>query len=309
MATRWHINPYTDFVGKCSTDDCPFKNQTEHFSSEQEAYKAYETRKPKFTAEPRADNSMKGMDANDLAHEIFVRVDQLGFDRKEFGEILELASVLHAKQFRRNRGPHAKTPYIEHPMRACLRIMRDGVKNPDIARAALLHDTVEDGSIEFVRLFSDKNTQSEHEAREILSAYIAKRHGEATRDLVLAVTNDLKSSQEKKDETLREKTAGYVEHLKAEVADNPAALIVKLVGDYFDNAGSLQHTDLPGKEATTFKQAYKYLPCIDIFREELKKDNPYATEEQRRGWARKLDRVEHTLNGLLTKYDGVVNPG
>lgn len=300
---RYHFNNITGRVGKCrAKKKCPFGDMDkDHYNTKEEAAKAFENLQELFGPGIIKD-SLKTMDANDLAAELFHHVKELNLDEEEFEDILELSSILHAKQYRKNRLLHPRTPYIEHPLRATLRIIRSGVKDPAIIKAALLHDTVEDGSKTFTEIFTSEKVKDEKEARKILSSYIGQNFGKETERVVLNVTNDVEDPAEKKKRTLQDKTRIYVEHLKIEIKDNPRALIVKGIGDFFDNAGSLHHTDKEGNEQKTYNQAYKYLPCIDVFREELSKPNPYATEDMRQEWLVQLDRIESRLEFLIQKY-------
>ena len=64
-------------------------------------------------------------------------------DRRRLADALELASRLHAEDWRQNE------PYINHPLRVATRIMSHyGIRDPDVIAAALLHDTVEDHAAE-----------------------------------------------------------------------------------------------------------------------------------------------------------------
>ena len=59
-------------------------------------------------------------------------------DRHCLADALELASRLHAEDWRQNE------PYINHPLRVATRIMsHDGIRDPEVIAAALLHDSVE----------------------------------------------------------------------------------------------------------------------------------------------------------------------
>lgn len=307
---RWHFDKTTGTVNPCDARiRCPLGDMvTEHFGSPDEASAAYQAIRGTLAVQgdPRT-RSLKSLDAHELAHELFQHVETLGFDEGQFHRALTLASVLHSKQRRRNRGIHSRTPYIEHPLRASLRLLRSGVKDPATVIIAVLHDTLEDGSLLFETMMKQAPSSDEATAREGLATYLTQVFGKEVAEGVSSVTNPVQTPAEKRDETLQDKTRAYVAHVAQEVKDNPRALLVKCVGDFFDNAGSLQHTDLPGNETTTFKQAYKYLGCVSVFRSELQKDNPYATGEMREEYLRQLARIEERLQRLLAKHREVAS--
>lgn len=315
---NYHVNPFTWRVGVCRVVSgvCPFGGDSgsdNHFESKEQAQSELDRRleNKKSLAATRSGGfvPMKIMDSNDLADEIMDRSSELGID-ENVSEILEFASILHAGQKRRNRAQHITTPYIEHPMRGMLRLMRCGVTHPPILYAALLHDTEEDCAKKFVaRRHGSKLSRrqielmDENECRAELSEYIGKRWGSETSELVHSVTNDHVPDEVGREMTLQDKTDRYVAKVREEIASSPATLLIKFVGDYVDNAGSLHHTDLPGSEAKTFKQAFKYLPCVDAFIDELEKPNPYISEKSRQRCLDQANRIKYRLEGLVSKYE------
>lgn len=67
-----------------------------------------------------------------------------GIDPSMIKPAYELALKGHSKQFRRDNW----TPYITHPVKVAAILLVDfNVRDPDIIQAALLHDTLEDTSI------------------------------------------------------------------------------------------------------------------------------------------------------------------
>ena len=181
-------------------------------------------------------------------------------DMGKLKRAIELATVLHSKHTRKNRDSYKRTPYIEHPLRNTLRLMKWGVDDIDILVGSVLHDVVEDGSHEYCRLFLNKKIEDEILAREQLSRFINHEFGERVELIVADVTNEVNL------ESSANKNEDYVKHVKNSITNNPEAFLVKL-SDFVDNGTGLWHGD-----DTDFvkKQSAKYYPMIDVFSDELK---------------------------------------
>lgn len=174
---------------------------------------------------------------------------------------IDLATVLHSKQTRKNRDSYKRTPYIEHPLRNTFRLIKWGVDDSDILIASVLHDTVEDSSQEYCRLFLGKKIKDEELAREHLSRFINHEFGARVESIVQNVTNEVSLESSGKD-----KNEKYISKVKKSIANNPEAFLVKL-SDFIDNGTGLWHGD-----DTDFiaKQVAKYKPLVPVFIEELK---------------------------------------
>ena len=141
-----------------------------------------------------------------------------------------------------------------HPLRVTIRILcHYQVADPDVACAALLHDTVEDHAHDL----------APGDTRRDALAVLDRRFGARTADLVTAVTNPVW-------EDGRSQHEQYREHVTASLEPSPWARVIKL-SDFTDNAVGLIHTSGP-KLATL---AGKYLPLIPVLREfALRADTP-----------------------------------
>jgi hypothetical protein len=98
--------------------------------------------------------SLKSMDSSALTMAVLDaarRAAPAGFTR--IYDALSVAAFLHRNQTRANRKDLPRTPYIEHPLRAGLRLLRWGVTDADVIVAALLHDTLEDCDEDIVRYY------------------------------------------------------------------------------------------------------------------------------------------------------------
>jgi hypothetical protein len=108
-----------------------------------------------------------------------------------------------------------------HPLRVAIRILSHyGVRDPDVACAALLHDTVEDHADDI----TDSGTP------EAALKVLARRFGARTAALVAAVTNPAW-------EPARDAGEQYREHVAASLEACPWARVVK-ASDFTDNAGA-----------------------------------------------------------------------
>ena len=169
-----------------------------------------------------------------------------------------LAADLHKTDTRANRARHDRTPYIEHPLRNTIRIFRYGCEEEHIIIGSLLHDTVEDHPFEIAREYAKKEPASEEEAREISFAYIEKRFGKKTADMVRGMSNPI---SEDKYAPAEQKNREYADHV-AEAIEDPAVLIGK-TSDFTDNALSLHHTEKGMTSISLHKKSTKYLGVID----------------------------------------------
>lgn len=301
---RYHVNRTTGRVGPCrARKACPFGDMVEeHYPTREEAQKIYEQlMASQELTPPLQQDSLKSMDAHDLAHSLFNNLRALGLEEESFSETLELSSLLHAEQRRRNRGRHSTTPYIEHPLRVTLRLMKWGVEDPVLLKGGLLHDTVEDGAQIFVARFTSLEVTSEEEAREILLTHLEEQEGKEVASLVRGVTNPALDPEVKAKLTQEESHQIYWKHLEEEIKADPRVCLLKL-SDFTDNAGSLHHTDVAGAEAKTSKQARKYLPCIPLFREALDFHGEALPLPHREKLDALLTSIEGRLEGLVEKY-------
>lgn len=157
------------------------------------------------------------------------------------------------------------TPYIVHPLRCTLRLVRWGVSNVDVLRAAVLHDVVEDHAEDIVGLMGhDPDPMTPTEIRETALRYLTDIFGADVADIVNAVSNPIPSSKLSR----VEKNALYVEHVKEDVLPLAGAFLVK-VSDFIDNATSLHYG---GNAEDSKRRANKYLPLAVMFLETWIKD-------------------------------------
>lgn len=302
---KYHVNKTTGQVALCrAVKRCPFGDlQEDHYASREEAVQVFETLMTNETLpRPVYYEELKKMDANDLAHSFLGAAKDSGLDAEELSDALEFASLLHAGQKRQNRGRHETTPYIEHPLRVSYRLLKLGVKNPAVIKAALLHDTIEDCAQIYMKNVKGSNEEvDEEQARHELGNFISARYGEEVRTIVLSVTNDHRPQEVSRAMSQQAKNIEYKAHLEDEIVDNEPALLVKY-SDFMDNAGGLHHNDIPGREQRIQRMASKYQPCVELFIEEFNKDLRFVDAKSRAHCISNLERTNRRLQGLLEKY-------
>ena len=161
-------------------------------------------------------------------------------ERDRIGGALALMSRLHARDRRQREA------YACHPLRVAIRVLSHyRVDDPDVACAALLHDTVEDHAGDIAPGGS----------RADALAILAGQFGERTAGLVAAVTTPPR-------EPGRDRNEQYREHVAESLGGSPWARVIK-VSDFTDNAVGLFHTSGPSLP----RRAAKYRPLLPVLRD------------------------------------------
>lgn len=312
---RYHLNR-DDEVKPCraSAGNCPFMSDEEHFDSEGEAQMHYEQmmmgsrsdalQKAQENAlfgvhEVLRNTELKRLDAAELSQTFIKEATQAGFDETAIRSSVGLATILHAHQKRGNRGEHSSTPYIEHPLRNSLRLVRWGVKDQDVIVAATLHDTVEDGSKQYVEKFEGREPD-EPEARKALGEHIRKTYGREVHRIVMGVTNDYVPKDEARNKTREQKNKEYFDHVSSNIKNDRGVYLVKL-SDFVDNASSLHHNDVPGSKFKVGPRASKYAPMVPVFKREGKKLDLEISKSAKSEIFQKLDKTEMRLKNIIAK--------
>lgn len=210
--------------------------------------------------------ALKTYDSQHLASIIYNFAEQRNhISGEKIKSALLLASDLHKTDTRANRAQHDRTPYIEHPLRNTLRIIRYGCDDQDTIVGSLLHDTVEDHPWEIARDYAKQEPRDEHHAREIAFAYIEKKFGRGASEIVSGMSNPI---NEDKYMPAAEKNIIYRDHV-VEAIRNPKVFIGK-VSDFTDNGLSLHHTEAGMSPTSLYKKSTKYLLVIDPLISRLK---------------------------------------
>lgn len=301
----FHLHPETGEPGECraTKGQCPFGSAEAHYETLSEAREAYETLQGSGLP-PVSRSSMKIMDAPALKRALYRESHFAGPSLLVLQAAATFAEELHEGQTRSGAiQGRVNTPYVEHPLRNALRLVRMGVRDQDLLTASLLHDTVEDCSARFVELYLPGKNFSPVEAREALANHIRKNFGERTYRLVLGVTNPYQSSKERRAMSQEEKHSAYQKQVKAEIDSSPTILLVKLM-DYMDNAGSLHHS-LEDELPRARRQADKYLPLAQSFCDSIDKHGDVLERDQgmgsetREALKAKLKMTEKRLEALI----------
>ncbi len=225
-------------------------------------------------------------------------------DSETVSSSVTLASILHSAQKRGSRGMFTETPYIEHPLRNAVRLLRWGCRDQDVIVAAVLHDTIEDGAQQFVRKVARAGRPvPESEARQRLSDYIESAYGSRVLMLVEAVTNDYMTDTQRSEMTVDEHDRHYREHVRQTVQGHPDAFLVK-VSDFVDNAAGLVHNDTPGHEEFVLRRARKYLPVVAVFEEAMAHMNLPVADGSEAAIAAHLAATRDRLEHIMEKYRG-----
>lgn len=311
---RYHINNNGD-SGICEagkgnkSTGCPFGEDAIHGVSELEVRAIYESIMSSKTvpssqsvsylrsmpASALAKISLKHLDVSQLTQTLRHEAINLGMDPDVIDSSIDLATILHAHQTRGSRGHFESSPYIEHPLRNALRLVRLGVKDQDIVVAAVLHDTIEDGAKVFVKTFHNKSKVKELDAREALRTHTKTTYGSEVLRLVDAVTNDYMTYQDSANMSHQDKRDLYLRHVRDNIKDNPKVMLVK-ISDFIDNATGLYHNTDQKRNERTKRQAAKYLPVVDVFKQELNKRNASLSEDT---ILNLLDKMETTKKRLV----------
>lgn len=285
--SKYHFNPETGKTSKCTSTEnkCPFID-AESPEQAQAQYEKYMQNHefPKISnfvsSEKRVEAQklpgvflqkipLKELNATQLSQTLRHEAEALGMDKQVIDSAIDLATILHSKQMRGNRGQFDRVPYIEHPLRNALRIIRWGADDQDVVVAAILHDTIEDGSKIFVKkLLKNNEKLQELETRKILGEHIRTAYGPRVLKLVEAVTNDYLTDTMRANISISERNENYLNHVYQGIHGHKGAYLVK-ISDFVDNATGLHHNDVKGREAKTLKQAVKYLPIVKVFEDEL----------------------------------------
>lgn len=168
---------------------------------------------------------------------------------------LTMATFLHRKQTRFVRAGMPRVPYIEHPLRVALRLIRWGERNITIIAAALLHDVVEDCADELLQFFG-RPGDNDDAFRCLLRLY-----GADVTQHVMDVTNP--------DWVVD--AASYLDHVQQLARSGKPSRRIK-ASDLKDNPGSIKHQFGRGtakQDASLLKMLAKYRPAVHVMWEEL----------------------------------------
>ena len=204
-----------------------------------------------------------------------------GPDRERLNRALDLAARLHAAD-RRER-----EPYVNHLLRVAIRVMSHyGVRDADVACAALLHDAVEDHAADLAP-DGQRPEGVSGGGREAALAALADGFGPRVAALVGAVTNPEYAPG-------RDPHEQYREHVAESLRGNPWARVIK-ASDFTDNGVGLIHTTGPRLR----KLAGKYAPLVPVLRELIAlPDTPLDARVRERILAQ-LDRAAERFAAVL----------
>lgn len=192
-------------------------------------------------------------------------------DQARLNRALDLAARLHSADRREHE------PYVNHLLRVAIRIMSHyGVRDADVACAALLHDAVEDHAAELAP-----------GGREAALAALAAAFGPRVAELVGAVTNPEYAPD-------RDPHEQYREHVAESLRGNPWARVIK-ASDFTDNGVGLIHSTGPRLR----KLAGKYAPLVPVLRELIARPDTPLDARVREHILAQLDRAAERFAAVL----------
>lgn len=204
---------------------------------------------------------LKVMDGTMLLFELSREIDRViaeSNDREMITSAASLASYLHRNQLRMIRKGLPRTPYIEHPLRVALRLIRGGETDPHTIAAALLHDVVEDCAPEMVSMFAGGDTSAHHRDKEhdraVALDWLRSAYSPEVADAVADVSNPL-------DEDI-----SWLDHMGT--ITELRSLLIK-GSDLVDNPGSLIHQYGHVKDSFIISKVIKYTPGVPLVASKL----------------------------------------
>jgi hypothetical protein len=202
---------------------------------------------------------------------LFEIADLPAADRRRVDLACTFMSLVHADDRRQ------REPYANHPLRVAIRILSHyRVRDPDVACAALLHDTVEDHAADFAAGTPQGALRA-----------LARMFGARTAVLVEAVTNPTWEPGRDRDEQ-------YREHVAASLEACPWARVIK-ASDFTDNAVGLFHTSGP----KLARLAGKYRPLGPVLRELILRPDTPLDPGVKDKIAAQLDDAEDRFAAIL----------
>lgn len=152
-----------------------------------------------------------------------------------------------------------QVPYIEHPLRVSLRLVRWGEEDVNLVAAGLLHDVVEDCAEELLKHFGEPADSNDG------GCTIERLYGPEIGQYVSDLTSP--------DWIMNNKT--YLRHVtKLARAGRPSRRVK--ASDLKDNAGSIRHQLGHGNDPRMLRMLDKYRPAVRVMWEELRYLEPEA---------------------------------
>lgn len=220
-----------------------------------------------MTAHTRIRVPLKDMGLPELRTELAYELDRMDQQAQEtLFAAAQVAVWAHRDQTRKWRKGQPRTPYAEHPLRCCLRLIRKNVTDVTTLAASLLHDVVEDCADEIAASDLggtqgfDTDGVSELSLRLLATRKVSTLFSDDIAHIVSRVSNPVLDA----DVTRAEKTQAYLDHLEELVDSGDVAAMLVKASDLLDNAGSLKHQKGYVDDAMIIKLVSKYAMALPI---------------------------------------------
>lgn len=208
---------------------------------------------------------LKSLDAQGLHRALLNEAAIVGLDVEKLDTAAKLAFQLHEGQFRRAAPGEKRPPYITHPLRNAVRLIRWGVRDTDQVVMGVFHDTVEDCPEKFCDLNGITYTD-EQDARTHLLKHIEDNYGARVARAVNKLSHPVESKEARNAKPIEQKNEEYADGV-AQATLNDLDVFLNKTSDMHDNGAGLRHTDFESSRRQTVKQGVKYLGTVPKLRD------------------------------------------
>ena len=291
----WHVKPDTGAIYECAQPaECPYGRIEDHYRS---GYEARQSLTENSSFDPLQKSSLKTLTPFELEEVLLAEAEEAGIvDLRPIEEAMNFAISLHRGQVRSAAPWEVPPPYISHPLRNAIRLLRWGVKDPVVILVAILHDTVEDGTRNFCENIQVPY-EGEAKSRVLILAHLKNIFGAEVAIAVEKISNPLIPYKIRSAMSEDEKVDSYKAHVASSIADDLVVFLCK-ISDFQDNAAGLYHVAFAHRELQNKKQANKYMKTLPVFHEELRR-NPIKEKELRDQIKSILSIMESRLKKIL----------
>lgn len=231
-------------------------------------------------------------------------------ERADIARAIVFAAYLHREDQRHTptRDSSGKVhtdfdPYIVHPLRNTVRLVRWGISNADAIIASLLHDVVEDHAFDIYAEFVNEapaEDVSEDVVRAASLNYIREQFNENVAVLVEYMSNPI--IENFRNVPVVERNAIYALHVSESLSANAYVYWIKFA-DFVDNALSAHHGKI---DRYASRRSRKYLPLVAMFQKHLEENSngvrDLVHESAVADVHKRLSRADDYLLGIINEH-------